>query len=118
MSFTVQTDRQHLDGKNPICKYCKKKEIRDLYAKQPERFRDTAKRAYVKNKDKAQIRELVSKAIRKDDLIRPNTCSLCGHKSERPIEAHHWRGYEKEYALDIQWLCRTCHRQEDSLTKQ
>ena len=40
-------------------------------------------------------------------LTRPDACSEC----LRPVkpEAHHPRGYDGDAALDVEWLCKTCH---------
>ncbi len=61
-----------------------------------------------KNHHKNIARDKVSQAIKSGYLIRPDTCSQCGHSGE--IEAHHYLGYYKEHWLDVQWLCLTCHR--------
>jgi hypothetical protein len=40
-------------------------------------------------------------------LVRPEKCLLCGSQSR--LEAHHHKGYDEKYHLDVQWLCRQCH---------
>lgn len=49
----------------------------------------------------------VYKAVQSGKLIKPNRCELCG--KEAPLEGHHYRGYEKEFWLVVQWLCALCH---------
>lgn len=50
----------------------------------------------------------VRNAIRRGDLVRPDTCSRCGIVGK--IEASH-----DDYArpLDVEWLCRRCHAHKD-----
>lgn len=45
-------------------------------------------------------------AIRRGDVVKPNTCSKCGEKPSR-IEGHH-EDYSKPF--DVVWLCPPCHR--------
>jgi hypothetical protein len=49
----------------------------------------------------------VQNAVRRGDLIRPGECERCG--AEGALDAHH-----ADYArkLDVDWLCRSCHRKE------
>lgn len=65
-----------------------------------------------------RARQMVSRAVRKGILIRPEECSRCG---ERPgvnvaggpkIQGHH-HDYNKP--LDVEWLCAKCHRAETPL---
>jgi hypothetical protein len=74
---------------------------------------------------------LVYTAIRHGNLTRPDTCSLCDRPAKTisyqhrvgsffspqgvpvtksTIVAHHWKGYEKEVALDVLWICNSCNR--------
>ena len=59
----------------------------------------------------SKARNEVQKAFRRGDLIRPESCQLCGdtpEKRKKPlIVAHHWRGYE--YPLDVWWICNSCN---------
>lgn len=42
-------------------------------------------------------------------IVRPDACQKCG-KITADLHKHHW-SYEKEHYIDIQWLCRQCHRE-------
>lgn len=55
-------------------------------------------------KDKA--RQSVSHAVKSGKLIKQKC--FCG---EIKVHAHHHKGYEKKYWLDIIWLCRKHHDQ-------
>lgn len=61
------------------------------------------------NPKKNRARVAVYLAIRRGKLVRPATCERC-LKNCRP-EAHHHNGYAAK--LDVQWLCRPCHRKAD-----
>lgn len=65
---------------------------------------------------------LVNKAIAAGQLIRPDTCEICGEAPKRTprqiqnphwtrpgIVGHHWRGYEGDAILDLMWICVSCN---------
>jgi hypothetical protein len=54
-------------------------------------------------------RGVLLRAVRKGDVVRPCTCSLCG--IECVPDGHH-EDYSKP--LDVIWVCKTCHRRLDS----
>jgi|TARA_Y100000310_G_C20582444_1_gene763689 hypothetical protein len=56
--------------------------------------------------EKAKARELVCTALKYGRLTRPSSCSECGEECKP--EAHH-HSYKVEDALDVTWLCRSCH---------
>lgn len=72
-----------------------------------------ASRAYHKNPERVKARRAVRTAVGNGSLVKAETCSECGSFSYR-IEAHYHKGYEKEFHLDIEWLCRSCHREIDA----
>ena len=51
---------------------------------------------------------MVSKAVERGELIRPDRCERCGSPpgDDRGIHGHH-EDYSKP--LDVVWLCRKCH---------
>lgn len=53
---------------------------------------------------KKKVRWLVSCAVKRGDLIKPDSCQECGNIGE--IEAHH-DDYNRP--LDVRWLCLECH---------
>ena len=57
-----------------------------------------------------QAHHAVENAIKSWRLIRPSHCEGCG--SECTPEAHHHRGYEREFWLIVKWLCEMCHKAE------
>lgn len=59
------------------------------------------------NKIKRGANTLVSRAIRKGELEKPDSCEECG-KSNCRLEGHH-DDYSKP--LDVRWLCSKCHRE-------
>lgn len=40
-------------------------------------------------------------------FTRPDNCEACGRTCVP--HAHHYKGYEPEHWLDVQWLCVPCH---------
>lgn len=44
-------------------------------------------------------------AVLKGDLVRPDRCESCG--AARQLDGHH-EDYSRP--LDVEWLCRVCHR--------
>ena len=59
----------------------------------------------------------VHNAIRDGKLVRPEFCEKCGiedwGKKRTMIESHHYKGYEAEYWLTVQWLCTNCHKKAE-----
>lgn len=53
------------------------------------------------------VNQAVHKAVKSGKLVRPGNCSECGKKCTP--EAHHAKGYRKEFWLVVEWLCRKCH---------
>lgn len=72
---------------------------------------DNANRYRENHPDRIRANALVAMAIRKGELIRPDTCGKCGmppRTDKQSIHAHH-DDYTKP--LDVRWLCPSCHRQ-------
>lgn len=51
---------------------------------------------------------VIQAALKSGVLVRPDKCEGC----ERTVHlvAHHYLGYGPEHQIDVQWLCRKCHR--------
>ena len=82
---------------------------RRLFAEDPE-YRAKEQRW---NKNRKPIKshtaanQLVNRAVRNGELVKPDHCSECGcNSSERRIEGHH-EDYSKP--LEVVWLCTECH---------
>ena len=60
-------------------------------------------------------RRRLSYALKVGKVLKPTTCEVCGGAG-RKIEAHHHRGYEPEFALEVQWLCSACHGKAHRIT--
>lgn len=70
-----------------------------------------AKQRRTRDPERAKLMRRVNfaihRAVRDGKLIRPDSCSECGTPCKP--EAHHFKGYEKEFWLVVRWLCRKCH---------
>ena len=61
---------------------------------------------------KIKARSVIASAIARGEIVRPDTCELCGSKPPRAkdgrsnIEAHH-EDHTKPF--DVQWICTGCH---------
>lgn len=53
-------------------------------------------------------RERVRRAVRVGRLVKPDSCNRCNTPGY--IEASH---QDYTHPLDVEWLCRPCHRRED-----
>lgn len=92
-------------------------EKRDKWLKEnPEKYK-AARHKYMKkyladpeNKQKTRARRKVQTAMVNGTIIKPITCSECGINGS--IEAHHYKGYSDEFAIDVVWLCKICHEAE------
>lgn len=72
--------------------------------------------ARLRHPDKIRARAAVGSAKKAKTLISPNLCARCGKFGQ--TVAHHHRGYEEKYWLDIVWLCSSCHSNEHAEDKK
>lgn len=93
--------KRHLDGLDPRCHLCLGIASREYQIRNPEKYR-------------AHI--AVNLAKRRGILVPPETCENCGKSAK--LDGHHWHGYEPNHILDVQWLCRSCHRAADHLLRE
>lgn len=105
MKADPERHQQYLDSKRR-----ERKARQD--AKQSETERKRKWRAANREKDRAlhAAHYAVEKAIAKGELVRPETCELCGAGGK--IEAHHYKGYAPEFWLVVMWLCQMCHSKQ------
>jgi len=57
------------------------------------------------NGHKSRAHDLLNKAVKRGDLVKPTLCEKC-HDAHRHIHGHH-EDYEKP--LEVIWLCPPCH---------
>lgn len=101
-------DHSRVDGRYPDCNSCK-----NIYLKKNlERQREVVKRYAKRNPEKTRAHQKVGYAVKCGKIIKPKNCQNCGNETKR-IEGHHWHGYDDQHALDVQWLCHTCHMEAD-----
>lgn len=91
-----------------------------------ERRRENAKKYYARNRERinayllAYTRKLkatdpdrfyarvrLNTAVRLGKVTR-KPCSVCG---EKRVQAHHHKGYAKEFWYDVVWLCKLHHEE-------
>ena len=72
----------------------------------PEKVAEAHRLIRSKHPERVAIYSRIQRRIKKQEIIKPAACSLCG-KTEAPIESHH-PNYTRPY--DITWLCRACHK--------
>jgi ribosomal protein S27AE len=77
--------------------------LRGFYPPDPDDER--ASQAGRISPERAAVYQAVAVAIRRGELVRPETCSQCTAPGN--IHAHH-ADYAKP--LDVRWLCASCHR--------
>jgi hypothetical protein len=104
-------DRFRKDSRGSVCNTCKARENRKNYAQNPSPWKESVRVYVSKNKEKTRAWKKVGWALKTGKIVKPKKCSICD--MEKRVEAHHWHGYSDEYALDVQWLCRACHKRED-----
>lgn len=59
-------------------------------------------------KVRRQARNAIAQALRSRRMVRPDLCQSPGCVN-RAENAHHHKGYAKEFWLDVKWVCRACH---------
>ncbi len=62
---------------------------------------------------KVAARHAVENALRRGEIVAPKKCEGCGATGKK-LQAHHHKGYAKEHALDVKWLCPACNSAERS----
>lgn len=72
---------------------------------------EVQKRRHAKHPLNRKARGAVSSALNSGRIVKPIKCQACGCGEK--LEAHHWKGYDKEYWLDVQWLCHADHLKAD-----
>lgn len=99
----------------PYCRACRNKDQSTWRAKQPApRRRNPAperaavKRYAQKHPERHAAWTAVLLALRKGKLIKPTNCQRCSQVMR--LEGHH-HDYSKP--LEVEWLCRKCHRERD-----
>ncbi len=63
-------------------------------------------------KEKVHACGAVYRAKKRGALKMPDCCPSCERKVR--LQAHHHKGYEAKYHLDVVWLCSRCHRKTHS----
>jgi hypothetical protein len=59
---------------------------------------------------KLRIRTVISKAIKKGEITKPDFCPQCGKYVGNPARMHaHHLSWEPEDIFIITWLCQSCH---------
>ena len=102
-------DSTKIDRLQTQCRDCKRKIQKNDYLKKKSIYLERQNKRRMANPDMKRAHDLVRLAINRGDLIRPANCTNCGNSKMR-IEAHHHKGYAPENALDVVFLCTSCHR--------
>jgi len=106
-------DAKKKDKLQTQCRDCKHIAQRLDYNKKPEIYLQRQRERRAEDPRRQRAHSAVHRAVKKGTLIRPVACSLCGRTSQR-IEAHHHKGYELEFILDVIFVCTSCHRTEEN----
>ena len=93
------------------CNDCKKEKAKETYTRNSSRVYSSYLKYIKENAEKHKAHTAVGTAVRSGRLIKPIKCSICGNGGR--IEAHHWKGYDEKYWLDVQWVCHLCHESID-----
>lgn len=89
---------------NPDMHRRKKRRWRDAN-RQQERDRHKQQRERFPEKQKA--RRAAHYALTTNRLVMPDQCESCGKDTK--LTMHHYRGYEEEHWLAVEFLCGDCH---------
>jgi hypothetical protein len=116
----MSTEEQRARWREAAARYAKTDKGKAAHARYRQTPKGLASRAEwqredaKKNRDRTRARKRVYMAVKDGRLTRPDSCEHCG-ASGVPIEASHDE-YTYERALDVEWLCRPCHRTKDGIT--
>lgn len=134
--------RSKKDGRQSRCKACNRAELKAWERANPERVAEKSKRYREANPERSRestrrwkernpkkvaaqqkryreqhpgkhrARHMLKNAVRAGRLSKPECCEDCGVLTKpRHLHAHH-PDYSKP--LEVEWLCRKCHRQRHS----
>lgn len=56
---------------------------------------------------RTKARDAVRNAIKLGKFDKGLRCQYCGETKN--LQAHHYKGYEKEHWFDVEWVCSKCH---------
>ncbi len=102
------------DGKYSYCMNCEKLKQRENYKNHPNLYKQTVQRWAKRNPEKIKAHGVMNYALLIGAIIKPKVCQRCGKRKR--LDAHHWKGYNKKYHLSVLWLCRKCHKKEESIS--
>jgi hypothetical protein len=106
-------NRNALDGKDKICRECRRLADKSRY-KQVEQRKLRSKPP--RDGDKKQARNTVGSAVRCGKIPPAITlpCFDCGHiGGDRKHEYDHYKGYAGTNHLDVQCVCVPCHAKRE-----
>ena len=114
-------DKKNRDGRNSVCRSCRRRRERAYWRRHPEHCRRIARESQRRNyrpgnqaahspeeAAKVRSRNAAKRALASGRLRRPDRCQACGQPPSAAlrIEMHH-----PDYArpLDVVFLCSLCH---------
>ncbi len=66
-----------------------------------------------RNTQQERVGYRLREAVRLGEIQKPGNCERCGkHATGRALHGHHHNGYDEAHALDVVWLCGSCHNRE------
>ena len=98
--------RSHPDGLKSHCLECGKEYKQRHYEKNRADYENRADEYRRKYHDRRKAYAAVDAAVKRGELIRPETCSRCGKNGT--IVAYHG---DYDEPLEVVWLCLSCNRQ-------
>jgi hypothetical protein len=103
-------DRTRDDGLSGWCRRCRADGEQKRRDANPEAMRAALRARYHREPEKWHAKVAVARALAEGILSKPMNCPVC--RRARLIEAHHHRGYDRRFWLDVVWRCRQCHTLE------
>lgn len=91
--------RFHPTPFHTFCRWCETQTKRQYVRRSGKRLRDP-----IRNRAQMKLRD----AVRRGKIIKPRACDGCSRVvTANLLHGHHHNGYEN--ALDVLWLCHSCH---------
>ena len=107
-------DRCRKAGIQSQCRECKRAAQRRDYLAKKSIYRERVRAARKADPRRRRAYQRVHDAIKRGDLMRPTECPKC-YRTDQRIEAHHHKGYDPEHALDVVFVCGSCHREAEAM---
>ena len=113
-ALAYQKRRPDVKRKHSLAHYARNREARLAKCREwrvanAEYVAERAASLRAEHPEREAARTAVRYAVKRGEIVKPAACERCCDAGS--LEGHH-HSYERAHWLDVEWLCRSCHRNE------